>query len=543
MAQDRYNRLFLLPEHLHCEVLPFEIEAGALLVDTMNNNVLAQLKMMSHADQNVKAVKVILQPEDTRGEALGDAIIHQYLDLDVSRGESFGQKTPIPLPDQSSRSFSVLDVELVYADNSMASTDGRPWVQIPDQEPLKETITDEELVKQYQIDFGEGCLYRLQELDGLWRCVCGATNRSDEDACHVCGQQLAVLEVIDPSEVESHKEVRLEEERAAHEAALEKERIEKEEAERAAAIAKKKTMKIALIVGGIAAALAVAFFVANTTIIPQGKYSDAQALMDSGDYAGAKTAFEELGDYRDSRAKVMECKEAISQGVRKEIADHIVAEEYREAVSTAADSGLEDIDVVYAQAEREVIKNAAVGDVVAYGKSDPYEGNDQGDPILWLVLDKNEGSALLLSRYVGYMNAYNDSDNTAFNDSWSNSELRELQNGDTYLQHFTSEELACIPESEHAYDGNRTCKDRFFFLTKADVEKYLPDPASRIAYSRRSDGSTYAVTWWLSDVAGRRNFHGGSVLFYTVEYKDGSFGSWTEDTEAGGRPAVWVNFE
>lgn len=542
MALDRYNRPFLLPEHLHREGLPFEIEAGALLIDTTNDNALAQLKMASHADQNVKAVKVTLQPEDTRGEALGDAITHQYLDLDVSRVESFGQKTPIPLPDQSSRSFSILDVEVVYADNSVASSDGGPWSQIPDQEPLRATISDEELVKQYQIDFGEGCIYRLQELGDLWRCVCGATNRSDEDACHECGQQLATLRGINPSEVESRKRARLEEERAAREAALEKERIEKEEAEKAVAEARKKTRKTAIIVGGIAAALAVAFFVANATIIPQGKYNDAQALMDSGDYAGAKTAFEELGDYQDSQTKVTECKEAISQSVREEIVTHIQAGEYKEAVSAAKDSDIEDADAIYAEAEREVIRNAEVGDVVVYGKSDPYEGNEDGDPVQWLVLDKDENSALLLNRFVGYMHSYNDSDNTAYNDNWSNSELRELQNSETYLKHFTSDELKCIPKREHVYDGSRTCEDRFFFLTRADVEKYLPDPSSRIAYGN-DNGTVKAVTWWLSEVARRQKSEGGWVQFYTVEYKDGSFGFWGEAAEVGGRPAMWVNFE
>ncbi len=542
MPLDRYNRPFMLPEHLHCAGLPFEIVAGALLVDTKTDEALAQLKMASHADVNVKAVKVTLQPEDTRGEALGDATTHQYLDLDIRRGESFGQKTPIPLPDSSSRSFSIRRVEVVYVDNTIAESEG-PWTPLPAQEALRATISDEETLKQYQIDFGEQCVYRFQELGDLWRCVCGATNRDDEGTCHDCGQTREILAGIDPVALEERKDARVEAERVEREARLEKERLEKEEADRAAAAAKKKSMRTAGIIGAIVAACVIGFAVANATIIPSGKYNDATALMDSGDYASAIAAFEELGDYQDSRAKIVECKEAISQGVRKEIVDHIVAEEYKEAVSAAIDSGLEDVDAVYAQAEREVIKSAAVGDVVAYGKSDPYEGNDQGDPILWIVLDKNESSALLLNRYVGYMHAYNDSDNTAYNDNWSNSELRKLQNGDTYLQHFTSDELSCIPKTKHVYDGSRTCEDRFFFLTKADVEKYLPDQESRIAYSRRSDGSTYAVTWWLSDVAGRRSFGDGSVLFYTVEYKDGSFGKWNEDAEVGGRPAMWVDFE
>ncbi len=147
MPQDRYNRVYTLSEHLYCQGFPFEIEAGALLVDTKTDEVVAQVKMVSHADKRIKAVKVILQPEDTRGKALGDEISHQYLDLDVARGTSFGQKTPVRLPDNSVRSFSVSGVEVVYSDNSIANSSGA-WEPLPEQKELSATISDQETLKQ-----------------------------------------------------------------------------------------------------------------------------------------------------------------------------------------------------------------------------------------------------------------------------------------------------------------------------------------------------------------------------------------------------------
>lgn len=51
MQSNHYKRPSLLPEHLHCDGLPFEIEAGALLIDTITNDVLAQLKYVSHSDK------------------------------------------------------------------------------------------------------------------------------------------------------------------------------------------------------------------------------------------------------------------------------------------------------------------------------------------------------------------------------------------------------------------------------------------------------------------------------------------------------------
>lgn len=253
MPQNRYNRVFMLPEHLHCQGFPFEVEAGALLVDTKTNGVLAQLKMASYVNLNVKAVKVFIQPEDTRGEPLGDVVTYQYLDLNITRGTSFGQKTPIYLPDNSSRSFSIVSIEVVYSDNSIAASDGL-WEPIPAQKTLAETISDQEILKQYRVDYGDSCLYSLQELGDIWRCTCGAVNRNDEDVCHSCGHSLEELRSVDFSVLEEHKAVRLEAERVEREAQAERERLEKAEAEKKAGESKRAKK----IVGAIGILLAVA---------------------------------------------------------------------------------------------------------------------------------------------------------------------------------------------------------------------------------------------------------------------------------------------
>ncbi|MBQ6523894.1 MAG: hypothetical protein IJI12_04445 [Atopobiaceae bacterium] len=254
MPQDRYIRVFTLPECQYSAGLPFIVEAGALLVDTKTDGVVAQLKMASHADQNVKAVKVTIQPRDTRGEILGDEIIHQYLDLDMARGISFGQKTPIHLPDSSTRAFSISGVEVVYSDNSVASSE-ETWKPLPSQKALSETISDQETLRQYRIDFGDGCQYRLQELDGIWRCVCGSVNRDNEETCHSCGQSIEALRSIDPSAIEEHKATRLEAERIERENQAEHERLKRiEEGKKAS-----ETKRAKMILAAIASLMVLAF--------------------------------------------------------------------------------------------------------------------------------------------------------------------------------------------------------------------------------------------------------------------------------------------
>lgn len=266
MPQDRYNRVYTLSENLYCQGFPFEIEAGALLVDTRTDEVIAQVKMASYADKRVKAVKVTLQPEDTRGMALGDVVSHQFLDLDVARGTSFGQKAPIRLPDNSTRSFSVTGVEVVYSDNSVVTSSGA-WEPLPKQKELSAAISDEETLKQYRVDFGDGCLYRLQEFDDIWRCACGAVNRDDEEVCYSCGQKREALRSIDPSLIEEHKAARLEVERVEREKRLECERLEKEESDKKAAQAK-RSRTIAMAIGAAVAAAFVAFVLWNSNRAP-----------------------------------------------------------------------------------------------------------------------------------------------------------------------------------------------------------------------------------------------------------------------------------
>lgn len=548
MAQDRYNRVFLLPEHLHAKGLPFEIEAGALLIDGKTGDALVQLKMASQADSHVKAVKVSIQPSDVRGETLGDPVTHQYLDLDVLRDESFGQKEPITLPDNSTRSFSILSAEVVYDDNSMASSDAE-WVPLPEQEALKATISDEELLKQYQLDYGEGCQYQLQELGDLWRCVCGATNRDDEDACHSCGQQHDALRAIDRETLEEHKNARLEAERLEHEAQLEKERLEKEEAERTAAEKKKKTKKAALIGAAIAAVAIAAYLVASVTIIPASKYSKAVNMLEAGDYESAKAVFISLGEYQDAQSKIDECNVGIREGVKAKAAELILQGSYDDAASACSDSGVtnstEENKVLFAEAERLAIKNSEVGDTVTYGR---YANKDYAQ---WVVLDKDDEGAMLLCNLCLFKTALGESHPNPKYD-WTGADFRGLMNrDDTLSQIFTSYEIEGIISKEHVYDGDldeqksefkagseKKCTDKLFCPSSADVLKLVP-----VARERISSYNGTGIFWWLSDVDPDPAYPDSYLCFRAVSWSDGSVSSWPADQELGVRPAMWVSFE
>lgn len=67
----------------------------------------------------------------------------------------------------------------------------------------------------------------------------------------------------------------------------------------------RKTKKTTAIIGAIVVvAAAIALFVVNV-VIPDGKYNDAIGLANNGQYDEAVAAFQELGDYKDSKAQIV----------------------------------------------------------------------------------------------------------------------------------------------------------------------------------------------------------------------------------------------
>lgn len=118
---ERYTRLFSLPENLGLEDCPVVISAGALLMDNVTGNILAQLKLRNLSPQAVNAVKVKIHAYDTAKTELNGVEAFSYQDLNVPLDGEFGSQTPIPLPDAATRSFTVAILSVVLADGTVYS--------------------------------------------------------------------------------------------------------------------------------------------------------------------------------------------------------------------------------------------------------------------------------------------------------------------------------------------------------------------------------------------------------------------------------------
>ncbi len=308
---ERYSKLFSLPENLYTEGSPVIIAAGALLKDNQTGRVIAQLKLRNISSKAIKAATVFLSLMNTAGNPLGESVRYEYLDLSSTRDTDFGSKSAIPLPDASTRSFSVAVAEVIFADNSVWNANDATWEPLKSPEALTSRL-DGEMVKQFRIEYGSRAKNFFLEQKDLWYCVCGAVNHREEDVCHSCRKAICDLRDIDLGNLKELKERRLirEREQAEKEAATARERRE------AAIKTAQKTGKIAvvailltIIVIGLVKTIPPIVQVRKEEKARLNAYNSAIALVDAKQYDEAIAILQELADYKDAAQQMQIAKE------------------------------------------------------------------------------------------------------------------------------------------------------------------------------------------------------------------------------------------
>ena len=226
----RYQELYRLPNKLYVENSPVLIEAGALQKDTVSDKVLAQIKIRNLSTKDIIACKVAIKAYETNGNEVEGVSEFSYLDINISKGKEFGTKTPIYLPNNATRKFSVVVKEVVFEDNSIWTSNLIEWTQIVAQKKITELFNNLEDIKQYQIEVGENCEFYPEKREGLFFCTCGATNLDTAAQCYHCGKKYDLLISCLNEELLTRK----------RNERLEKEKLEKEEANRLAEIEQKR---------------------------------------------------------------------------------------------------------------------------------------------------------------------------------------------------------------------------------------------------------------------------------------------------------------
>ena len=216
-----------------------------------------------------------------------------------------------------------------------------------------------------------------------------------------------------------------------------------------------------------------------------------------------------------------------------------------QALSTTQAQNTASVDAEIAK-----INSANVGDYVTFGSYEQDNDTTNGkEDIEWLVLAKEDGKALLFSRYGLYCKEYNEYNTSV---TWETCTLRSWLNG-TFLDNaFSSDEQRQIADSTVTADknpsystnpGNNTT-DKIFLLSIPEAEKYFSSNDDRkcqpTAYAKSrgvctNDGG--CCWWWL------RSPGYGSCLAAYVSYGGGVSrdGGNVDGSDDAVRPALWID--
>ena len=151
-----------------------------------------------------------------------------------------------------------------------------------------------------------------------------------------------------------------------------------------------------------------------------------------------------------------------------------------------------------------------VGDVIRFGKYQQSGSDSAKEDVEWIVLDKKDGRALVISKYVLDCHQYH---HTKMNVTWESCSLRKWLNNEFLNSAFSASEIAKIPTvtvsadlvpTSKATSGNNT-QDKIFLLSFPEAKKYFNTNEARIGKP-----TSYAVTlgagkntngegcrWWL----------------------------------------------
>ncbi len=374
------------------------------------------------------------------------------------------------------------------------------------------------------------------------------------DACQRLIREIKAEEEADRIERQRNaEEDRLERQRKAEEDRLERKRKAEEARIAEKKAAKKRKITIAIVTPIIVACIAFVI-VLLTVIIPNQKYNTAIELYDNGKYEDAIVILEGLNGYKDCATQIEKCYTALYEPHYQEAMALIEEERYEEAISAfAALLGYKDSELrieecyikIYGEEKYNLIKNTPVGGTLIFGKyeQDNIAANGKED-IEWIVLDKNDMSMLLISKYALDCKQYHTS-RTGI--KWASCSLRTWLNSTFLNDAFDKDEQNRIMKSTTKAEGEygHDVTDMVFlfnssqaykYFNSADERKCIPTKYAK-AQGAWTDSNEVCCWWLLSNNDTSRN---APCIRYEGDTSHGLHE--VDEKHYAVRPAIWIDF-
>lgn len=194
------KRLFWLQD---CPVL---LHSYALTKNNTNNSIFLQCKFENIADKPIKAMNIAVKCSDVSHQELANVDNFPYLDIDVQPYMLFADKTPVALPDNTTRNVRIIPLKVIFSDDTTWENTFERAYELAEyeQQPISSLG---ELADQYKRDLHKICTdsekhnYLPANVNGFTACGCGKVVLPDTQYCASCGVDFSKLFAINNSEI------------------------------------------------------------------------------------------------------------------------------------------------------------------------------------------------------------------------------------------------------------------------------------------------------------------------------------------------------
>ncbi len=300
---DRYDRLMYISDIYYCENAPAILEAQALLKDTKENNIVAQLKFRNISGNVIKAVEVYIAAKDSFGKEIEGINSFQYTDLYVGTNKTWGEKQAITMPNNNVRYIQVAIKSVVFSDGTIWAAKGNAITEkISKPLDLVTALSDKELIKQFRLEYGNAANNVYMQEKDIWHCVCGCINKLSSECCCACGEKRSKITSYSLESLQKNMQERCAKEKEELQKKLieEKHQLEIKHTEEKKKKQRRKRSVLLGICFSIVLIIAGGMYYYQNVYLVEYKYIEACKIYERGQLKEAQEAFVNLTGYKDS---------------------------------------------------------------------------------------------------------------------------------------------------------------------------------------------------------------------------------------------------
>lgn len=165
-----------------------------------------QCKFENIADKPIKAMNIAVKCSDVSHQELANVDNFPYLDINVQPYTLFGDKTPVALPNNTTRNVRIIPLKVIFSDDTTWENTSERAYELAEyeQQPISSLG---ELADQYKRDLHKICTdsekhnYLPANVNGFTVCGCGKVVLPDTQYCASCGVDFSKLFAINNSEI------------------------------------------------------------------------------------------------------------------------------------------------------------------------------------------------------------------------------------------------------------------------------------------------------------------------------------------------------